>query len=571
MRYHFFVLISIFSILLFSCGSEETKQKNAIGGKLYGGEFKFMSSEKVINLFPLSSVDIYAQRLNSQIYQPLLTLDLQSMVVVPSIAESYVVSEDAKTFTFKIRKGIKFQNDDCFNGKGRALTVEDVKYTLEMACSGLKINKMSYLLVNRIEGARNFYSNSKNSLPKSGVSGIRIVNDSTLEIKLNESFIGFDKVLTHTNLGIFPHEAYEKYGRNIAKHPVGTGPFMLEKMDASGVILKRNDNFWKKDEFGNQLPFLDRVIMIYAKDKKSELLAFRTKEIDLVLEIPVEEIENILGSLQDAQAGKNVKHKVESKSSMGMNYVAFACQSIEFKNPNVRKAFNLAIDRNEIVEKWLLGEGWAAQNGFVPKLDNYPNEKINGDRLNVSKAKALLVKAGYPEGKGFPVLDFYVNAIEGSAPHKMCKGVAAQIKQNLGIDLKIKLCTFEERERAILSGKAKIWRSGWIADYPDAENFLSLFYSGSIKDNATSVNAFKFHDKAYDALFEKAIKELDETKRNALFANCDQMIVDEAAVMPIMTDDFMVMINARIRDFQTNSMENLDFSAIYIKEPRKKN
>jgi oligopeptide transport system substrate-binding protein len=571
MRYHFFVLISIVSTLLSSCGSEETKQKNAIGGKLYGGEFKFMSSEKVVNLFSLSSVDIYAQRLNSQIYQPLLTLDLQSMVVVPSIAESYVVSEDAKTFTFKIRKGIKFHDDDCFYGKGRELTVEDVKFTLEMACSGLKVNKMSYLLVNRIEGARNFYSNSKNSLPKSGVSGIRIVNDSTLEIKLNESFIGFDKVLTHTNLGIFPHEAYEKYGRNIAKHPVGTGPFMLEKMDASGVILKRNDNFWKKDEFGNQLPFLDRVIMIYAKDKKSELLAFRTKEIDLVLEIPVEEIENILGSLQDAQAGKNVKHKVESKSSMSMNYVAFACQSNEFKNPEVRKAFNLAINRNEIVEKWLLGEGWAAQNGFVPKLDNYPYEKINGDRQNVSKAKALLAKAGYPEGKGFPGLYFYVNAIEGSAPHKMCMGVAAQIKQNLGIDLKIKLCSFEERERAIISGKAKIWRSGWIADYPDAENFLSLFYSGSIKDNATSVNAFKFHDKAYDALFEKAIKELDETKRNALFANCDQMIVDEAAVMPIMTDDFMVMINARIRDFQTNSMENLDFSAIYIKEPRKKN
>ena len=571
MRNLLFVLISIISILLFSCGTEETKQRNAIGGKFYGGEFKFMSSEKVVNLFPISSVDIYAQRLNSQIYQPLLTLDLESMAVVPSVAESYEVSEDAKTFTFKIRKGIKFHDDDCFNGKGRELTVEDVKYTLEMACSGLKINKMSYLLVNRIEGARNFYLKSKTSLPKSGVSGIRILNDSTLEIKLNESFIGFDKVLTHTNLGIFPHEAYEKYGRNIANHPVGTGPFMLEKMDASGVILKRNDNFWKKDEFGNQLPFLDRVVMIYAKDKKSELLAFRNKEIDLVLEIPVEEIENILGSLQDAQAGKNVKHKVESESSMSMNYVAFACQSNEFKNAKVRKAFNLAIDRNEVVEKWLKGEGGAAQNGFVPRLDNYPNEKITGDKLNILQAKALLANAGYPEGKGFPVLDFYVNAIEGSAPHKMCMGVAAQIKQNLGIDLKIKLCTLDERERAVLLGKAKIWRSGWIADYPDAENFLSLFYSGSINDNATEVNAFKFRNKEYDALFEQAIKELEETKRNSLFANCDQMVVDEAPVMPIMTDDFMVMINARIRDFQTNSMENLNFSRIYIKEPRKKN
>lgn len=110
----------------------------------------------------MSSVDVYSQRLNSQIYEPLLKLDVQSMKVVPSIAESYKVSDDAKTFTFKIRKGVKFHADDCFDGEGRELTVEDVKYTLEMACSGLKINKMSYLLVNRIQGAKEFYNKSKN-------------------------------------------------------------------------------------------------------------------------------------------------------------------------------------------------------------------------------------------------------------------------------------------------------------------------------------------------------------------------------------------------------------------------
>jgi peptide/nickel transport system substrate-binding protein len=542
---------------------------NAIGGKLYGGEFKFMSSEKVDNLFPVSTSDIYAQRLNSQIFEPLLKLNMESMSVVPSIAESYEVSDDAKKFTFKIRKGVKFHDDDCFGGEGRELTVEDVKYTLEMACSGLKTNKMSYLLVNRIKGAKEFYTKSKTSLPTTGVTGIRIVDASTLEITLIESFIGFDKILTHTNLGIFPREAYEKYGAEIKKHPVGTGPFMLESMGVEGVTLKRNPHYWKKDELGNQLPFLDKVIMTYAKDKKSELLAFRNKEIDLVLEIPVEEIENILGSLQDAQAGKNVKHKVDSKSSMSMNYIALANESAEFKNVDVRKAFNLAIDRNDLVDHWLLGEGWAAENGFVPTMDNFPSENVKGHKYNVAQAQALLAKAGYPGGKGFPVLDFYVNAIEGSAPHKMCMGIAAQIKQNLGIDLKIKLCTIEERENAIASGKAKIWRSGWIADYPDAENFLSLFYSGNIKENSAEINSFKFRNAAYDAQFEKAMKEMDEKKRNDLFAKCDQMIIDEAAVMPIMTDDFMVMINARVREFQTNSMENLDFSNIFIKEPRK--
>ena len=405
-------------------------------------------------------------------------------------------------------------------------------------------------------------------MPASGVSGIKVIDNSTLEISLIESFIGFDKILTHTNLGIFPKEAYEMYGSDIKKHPVGTGPFMLESMDVTGVVLKRNAAYWRKDELGNQLPFLDKVVMTYAKDKKSELLAFRKKEVDLVLEIPVEEIENILGSLQDAQAGKNVKHKVESKSSMSMKYVAFANESAEFRNVDVRRAFNLAIDRNEIVNKYLLGEGWAADKGFVPTMDNFSNESVIGAQMNVAQAQALLAKAGYPGGKGFPALDFYVNAIEGSAPHKMCIGVAEQIKKNLGINLSIKLCTIDQREKAIATGKAKIWRSGWIADYPDAENFLSLFYGGNIHENSADVNAFKFRNKQYDALFEKSLKEFDEKKRNDLFAKCDQMIVDQAPVLPILTDDFMVMINARVRDFQTNSMENLDFSTIFIKEPR---
>lgn len=568
MRYIIFYTFSALTLLFASCGSEEKKELIAVGGKLYGGEFKFMSSEKVDNLFPISSVDIYSQRLNSQIYESLLKLDMESMKVVPGLAESFDVSDDAKTFTFKLRKGVMFHKNDCFDKESRELTAKDVKYTLDFACSGLKTNKMSYLLVNRIQGAKEYYKKSKTSLPNGGVSGIKVIDDNTIQIKLMESFVGFDKIMTHSNLGVFPQEAFDKYGEEIKKNPVGTGPFMLDVMDKTGVTLKRNDQYWRKDEFGNQLPFLNKVIMTYAKDKKSELLAFRNKEIDIVLEIPVDDIDNILGSLSDAQEGKNVKHKVESTSSMSINYVAFACESDEFKNAAVRKAFNIAIDRNEIVNKWLLGEGWPTENGFVPSMDGFSNEKVNGHKLDVAKAKALMAQAGYPNGKGFPALDFYVNAIEGSAPHKMCLGVAAQIKANLNIDLNIKLCTMDEREKAIVSGKAKIWRSGWIADYPDPENFLSLFYSGNIKENSAEVNAFRFRNAKYDALFEKALKELDDEKRNELLTKCDQMIIDEAAVMPIMTDDFMIMINARMRDFKTNSMENLDFSTIFIKEPR---
>src|SRR5690606_24378000 len=142
------------------------------------------------------------------------------------------------------------------------------------------------------------------------------------------------------------------------------------------------------------------------------------EKIDLVLELPVEEIEHILGTLKEAQEGKNVRHKVESEQSMSMMYVALANDSEEFKDERVRKAFNLAINRKSIVDDKLEGEGWPAENGFVPAIANYPSERVKGYTFDPAKAKSLMASAGYPDGKNFPTLDFYVNAVKGSGVHK---------------------------------------------------------------------------------------------------------------------------------------------------------
>ncbi len=556
--------------MLFMFGCKQKPQMTlGKGGVVYGGEVKFMSFEKVDNLFPLSTVDLYAQRLNSQVFETLLKLDMSSLNIEPSLCESYEISDDAKTFRFKLRKGVYFHDDPCFGGKGRELTAADVKYSLEMACSGLKINKMSYLLINRIEGAREFYQKSAKSLPKEGVSGIRLIGKNTLEIQLVQPFEGFLKLLTLTNLGVFPKEAYDFYKDNIGQHPVGTGPFALIKMDKNGVELGKHLNYWRKDALGNKLPFIDKISMTYAKDKRSELIAFRKKEIDLVLEIPVEEIDYLLGSLKDAQAGKNVIHRVESHSSISTHYIGFACESPEFKDERVRRAFAMAINRNELVEKWLLGEGWPSANGFVPSMDNYNASEVKGTEFNPKEAQSLFAQAGFPSGKDFPQLDFYVNAVKGSASHNMCKGIVSQLKKNLGISLHLILCSLEERERAVKSGKAKIWRSGWIADYPDPENFLSLFYAGNKANYATTINDFRFKNNSFDVMYEAALRERDQSKRNQLFVACDKLLVDQTPVIPLFTDDYLVMVNIRVRNFETNEMENLDFSTIFIKEPPK--
>ena len=573
MRIRILLFLITLCSLIISCGgnNSETSNLKALGGKIYGGKFSFMSGEKIESLFPLAVSDVFSNRIISQIFEPLLKIDIATMKVVPALAESFKVSEDARVFTFKIRKNVYFQDNECFDGgKGRLLNAQDVKFSLDMACSGIKENGISYLLVDKIKGAKEFNKIATNyNIPKEGVSGIKVLDPLTVEIRLKEPFVGFDKVLSHNSLGIFPKEALDKYKEDIKNHPVGTGAFILESFNEKGIVLKRNSNYWAKDDFENQLPFLDKVVMTYTKHKKTELLAFRKKEIDVVLEIPVEDIQDVFGSLADAQSGKNVKHKVETETSLKMAYIAFACESDEFKDERVRKAFNLAIDRQGIIDNLLEGEGYPALNGFVPPIGNYPNYRVKGYAFDPAQAKSLLAQAGYKNGASFPQLSIYVNAKEGSSVHKMIKGAVADLKTNLNVTLKIKLCTMKERNIAINDGKAKMWRAGWIADYPDPENFLCLFYGGNISDNTGSVvNDFKFRNKEFDELFVKAMRELNNDKRNDLMVKCDQLVIDHAATIPILTEDFIMMVNVRVRDFKTNRLQALDFSKIYIKDQR---
>lgn len=558
--------------VLASCGDSEpaTEDLTAQGGKRYGGEFTFMTPEKIGELVPMYVSDIYNSRVISQIYEPLMIYDPNTESVVPGVAESFTKSEDAKVYTFKIRKGMTFHEDECFDGKKEELTANDVKYTLDLACSGLKKNQVGHILKLRVEGAAEFYEQTKDkeTLPETGVSGIKVVDDNTLQITLLNPSPGFDVILTNPSLGIVSKKAFKHYGSKIDQHAIGSGPFKLESASNNEVKLIRNPNYWKKDEFGNQLPFLSSINVKYAKNKKSELIAFGKAQTDLVLEIPVENIENILGSLKEAQEGKNIKHKVDGEASMSMSYVAMACESEEFKDVRVRKAFNLAINRNAIIDTWLEGEGWPAENGFVPKMSNYDNSGVKGHVYNVEAAKSLMRSAGHADGANFPTLDFYVNTKEGSGVHKMCIAIQKQLKQNLNVNLNIKLCSLEERTKAIASGEAKIWRAGWVADYPDPENFLSLFYSGNVAEN-TQMNTFNFKSASYDEMFEAANREQDAEKRGSLYQQCDQMVIDQAAVIPILTDDHVVMINARVRNFKASPLESLNLTSVYIKAPLK--
>lgn len=565
-----FVLISMIAVGFAGCSDDSVNVENlkAIGGAKYGGTFRFMSSEKIETILPLQATTLYIQRITSQIFDPILRLDASGTKVIPSVAESFTVSPDGKSYILNIRKGIYFHPDECLDGEGRELTAEDVKFTLDMSCSGLKLNEISFMLNDRVVGASEFNKATKTQFKAGGVSGIKVLDRYKVQISLVEAFAGFDKLLTYSGFGVFPKEAYDFYKDDIKNHPVGTGPFMLEEFSDKGLKLKRNPNYWAKDQFGNQLPFLAAIELSYTKNKRSELIAFRERKIDLVLEIPTEEVDNILGSLQEAQEGKTVKHKVDSKQSFSVTFLGMSEQNTVLKDVLVRKAINHAIDREGLVNHTLQGEGYPVSNGFIPNTEFFPASRVKGPDFNVNKANALLAKAGYANGNGFPALVIYVSGNKDAANHLLAKGISKQLKENLGIVTTVELVSFEKRNEYVKSGKASLWVSGWIADYPDGESFLSIFYGKYANLNSEFMNPFKYRNAKFDDLYVRLNKELDPKKRTDIMVECDQQIVDDAVVIPLVNDDFITMINSRVRNFKTNSLENLDFSSIFIKEPK---
>jgi oligopeptide transport system substrate-binding protein len=557
-----FILISALGILLFFGFYHSTIFKPvALGNKIYGGVFTYYSSEKQNCYFPLSSNSINEQRILSQIFEPLLIIGTGDKII-GNLAENFTVSQDYKTIRLKIRSDVYFHADPCFGGSAEKMTVEDVKFSLEFACSANPLNKLEHLLKEKIVGAEAFYKRSAVSFPNDGVEGIKIRDEQTVEIKLTNSYTGFLNILTHPNLTIFSKRAYDYYGNNIIKHAVGTGGFCLGKTTKDGISLLRNKDYWKKDEFGNQLPFLDEIRVLYAKDAHAQYKAFGNKKADVLFELPLENLDDAFGSLSSAKNGGNLLHKIIYKKGSKINYLAFDCQSIPFNNEKVRRAFSLAIDKKFICNEVLNGDGRPAEFGFVPESDFYVPDKSEDVEYNPEHAKKLFYESGYTPNNPFPKLDLFVSSEKGSLVDNWCRALVEQLNTNLGVELRVVNCSLKEKNKFIANKQAKIWRTGWAADYSDADSFLELFCSQNNSEN----NQTRFFDKNYDQLFLKSQITTNQQEKNQLQQELDKLIIKTPIVIPVFSEDIFVVINLRVRDFEFNELGLMDFSKIYLKE-----
>lgn len=558
-----------------SCSGDKTENHDGAegkGGVFMGGVMRMNEVEAFKSLNPIAVNEIVGFHIGSQLFEGLVKFDQNDLSIKPAIARSWDINENQTEWTFHIRQGVMFHADPCFaDGKGRALTAKDFKFSFDKLCTADPNNaQFDVTFKDRVVGANESFEASKTGKNLS-VAGVKVINDSTLTITLKTPFAGFLNVLAMPGCWAYPKEALDKYALDMRVHPVGTGPFQLETVKEGEVlIMKKNPNYYGVDKDGNKLPYLDGLKYTFIREKKAEILEFKSGNLDMVYRLPVEIVPEILGDLEHAKDRKT-EFQILNSTAFNTNYLGFNTTSAAFNKKEVRLAFNFAIDRHKIADFTLQGEGNSGDYGIVPYVeafekDGYDFKGLKGYTLDVDKAREYLKKAGYPDGKGFPKVTLQINS-GGGNNILIAEVVQKMLKENLNVDVDINTVPFAEHIDQVQSGKVDFFRFAWIADYPDPETFLTVFYGKHVPASATEksfINYTRFKNARFDSLFAASFTEPDKAKRYAMLAKAEQVLLDEAPFMPIFYDENFRLEQLNVRNFPENAMNYMDLSVVYL-------
>lgn len=582
MRKTDFVIACMFALLLSNCSGDKRDNSKgspeAQGGVFIGGVLRVNEVNNIKSLMPIAINEVSSYHLASQVYEGLVKYHQADLTIMPALARSWEISPDFKEYTFHMRSEVKFHKDPCFKDSlGRLVNANDVKYCFENLCSK-NVNNSQYDVTfkDRVEGANDFFAESQSGKVRT-FSGITVVDDSTLKIRLVQSDANFLNILAMPGCYIYPKEAVVKYGNDMRLKCVGTGPFYIETVkEGDAVIMKKNPDYWGVDKNGNRLPYLDGIKWTFIPDKKTEVMEFRRGNYDMIYRIPVEMFHDIFGEMENGK--KSIDFDIYSSPALSTHYYGFNLQTNPFFSiKEIRQAFNLAIDRQKIADYTIKGEGSAANYGMVPYTEvfekqGYDYKGLRGYKYNPDSAKKLMTLAGYPDGKGLPEFNLEINSGGGDRNILVALVIQKMLKENLGVNVNMNVVTWPEHIDNIQSGKSDFFRYAWIADFPDPESFLTLFYGKHVPQNyqdKSYINFGRFKNKLFDSLFVAARAESDKTKRYKLFSKAEQIVLDEAVCMPLFYDENFRLEQKNVRNLPENPMNYMDMSSTYL-IPKKK-
>jgi len=532
-------LLIVCVLWLAGCSSPHT------GGKKV---FRYNEKDGIASLDPAFAKNRSIMWPVHQLYNTLVETD-NELHIVPALARSWEVSPDGRTWTFHLRTDVFFHDNTAFpGGKGRRMVAGDVAYSFGRIIDRRTASSGAWIFNNRVDTTSPFTA----------------IDDSTFQLKLISPFHPILGILSMEYCSIVPKEVVELYGKDFRSHPCGTGPFRFKSWEeGQTLILLKNEHYFEKDSTGRRLPYLDAIKVSFYDEKATEFLLFRQGQLDFVNEIDPSFKDEVLtkkGQLKSQWKGKIVLSVYPQLNTeyLGilMDTASPLVQHSPLKLRAVRQAINYGFDRRKMMLYLRNSLGTPAESGFVPAgMPGFDSTLVKGYHYDPARARRLLADAGYPAGKGLPVL----HLLTVSEYADFASFIVRQLEE-VGLKIQVEVVQKSLLLEQTARSQAPFFRGSWFADYPDAENYLSVFYSR----NPAPPNYTRFHDAAFDRLYEQALLENNDSARYVLYRRMDQLVMDAAPVVPIWYDEVIRLVDPHVKGLHPNALNLLELRKVDI-------
>jgi len=470
-------------------------------------------------LDPAQASDTTSSSVIRQIFDALLELD-ERLEVRGAVAERWAVSADQRVYTFHLRRGVGFQN-------GRELGASDVKYSFERAARG----KRPWVF-EKIMGAREFIRGRA-----SDITGIRTVGERTVEITLERPFAPFAYLMAYDAASIVPREEVARRGATFASHPVGTGAFRLgEWRHDDQLVLERFPRHFRG------VPLLERIVFRIIPAEITRFNEFRTGNLD-VADIPT-------GYCRRVQSDPRTSEEVAIWPTLGTSAVRFNVERPPFDDRRIRQAIAHAVDPRVAVNGLLEGCVSAPRGILPPAMPGF-NERVRPLAFDPALSRQLLASAGYPGGRGLPRIAYYYNTTELN--QRIAELLQAELRE-IGVRLELRRLDWAAHIKLVDDGTAGFFRQGWIADYPDPENFLTvLFHSRNI---GPAGNTSRYRNPAVDRLLDEADAMPAGPARFERYREAEQVILDDAVWVSLYHYSSRALIRRYVRGLERSPLSS---------------
>ncbi|MCR4965265.1 MAG: ABC transporter substrate-binding protein [Bacteroidales bacterium] len=486
----------------------------------------------------------------NQLFNGLVELD-DSMHIVPSIAKNWEISEDGCTYTFNLRNDVCFHNTDFYPFETkRYVKASDFVYSFGRILDGDVASP----------GAWVFQKVKRNA---DGTPCFEALNDTTFQITLSEAFPPFLGILTMKYCSVVPKEVVEHYGKDFRNHPVGTGPFKFQLwQEGVKMVLRKNPDYFEKDEKGQQLPYLDAIAISFIVDKQSVFMEFMKGSIDFMSGVEACYKDALL--TKEGELNPEYKDEITLITGPYLNteYLGFMLKDNGKDNPllnkKIRQAINYGFDREKMMKFLRNNVGYAGTSGFIPMgMESFNPERVKGYDYNPKKAAELLAEAGYPHGKGLPSISVAVSANYAD----LCQYIQHELSE-IGIDLKLDVTQGAQQREMMRNYQLPFFRGSWICDYPDAENYLALFYSKNLQPVGS--NYTHYVNKNFDKIYEASQRCTDQDERNEYYTRMDSMLMEDAPVVVLYYDKVVRFTRKEVTGMGINPINLLDLRRVKI-------